>query len=107
MNDDGDNNVVTLVPRAGRFPMVLESMPGRSCSHRYKKLDKNARTLFCADCNAIMDPIDELFMIANDSSWVVLMRKEKATLEREIEALKAERDKLKSSVSGLKKRRGL
>lgn len=106
MSDDKDN-VIPFAPRPGRFRLLSGRKDGPICFHEHALVDRLNRAVWCADCNATLDPIEELAKIARDVDWVVAMRREKAGLEVETERLKHERDALKLSVSGLKKRRGV
>jgi hypothetical protein len=72
--------------------------------------DPAQRKLTCTECGALLDPFDFIAEWGerwdNIRGWVKALRRERAELQAEVGKLKAERNRLRSSVTGLRRRRG-
>ena len=65
------------------------------CLHPQSIVHAQARVVTCRACHATLDPIAVLSEIANDATWCVDMRTQRAKLNAEIQQMTADLDRLR------------
>lgn len=87
---------------------VARKPDAKFCMHHSTEIDSNTQSFTCCTCGAKVDPYMWIERnCAGNISWITSLRAERNRLLKEVAELKEERTKLKSSVDGLKKRRGV
>jgi len=106
MNDDSASIISATLEDigivAGRsierdYPLTRARLDVAYCPHRTHVVDGTARVVQCKACGVALDPIKCIEQYAADPAWILHARKERAALEKEIDALKQERLKLRAA----------
>lgn len=94
-------DVIELRPKPKRdlVPGVIRrSRKGREYCMHQPAIDPNAREVWCIKCEAPLDPIDQFLRFAAKGEEYLHMVHATNELRKEVEALKAERSRLKQQV---------
>lgn len=107
MTDEKENGiVVSIVPRLPSLPdddgqpPALRSVYEGCCAHNFYTavINRNARTLKCGECKAVLDPYDYIAHLAHDGSRLIETRKRYKALVKRVEELMAEERRVKARV---------
>lgn len=98
-----------LAPSVGGVEFPLTELQARQSRHngchRSYRIDPDARIVVCKVCGTLVDAFDLLLELAREQDRALYLHSYIVELQRESEQLRLERNKLRSSVRGMKKRR--
>lgn len=103
MSDSSDADVVDIKPwlEDGSPPVAVARL-GHGCRHPRWTVDPTDRTVECAVCGAAQDPIEVLVQLGRGytrlAAWQQRAKRDVATLEGQVEALKRERRNLDAQI---------
>lgn len=87
-----------LRPKFGDPPIVIDHTVGRTCSHAYVAVCKNARRVKCRVCRENVDPIDILLTLTRDWDWATHHSRQQDEAQKAVDELKKEAQLLKGKI---------
>jgi len=86
----------TVVEPEVEFP-IEHACPGPFCPHNHFTVDKFARKVLCGLCGVALDPIDVLFELSLNPTWIKQAYVERRRVDEEVRALRVEVSKLRAA----------